>query len=335
MLLTAGGQAFREQGDPGRPAPDLQALRADRPRRRADHREAQGAPQNIKRVIHNFRLLTEELGKKDTQLAEFVDSSNANFKALRRTRSENIQAALRELPADAAAGRDDADERRPRSPTSSARRPRRCGRSHAALGPTLVEVRPFLRETTPIIRDQLRPFAREARPAVRELREAADKLEPLTPRLTRTFTSQLAGQHACLQPARRRGGLPVLGLVGQPRGRVDLRHPGRARPDPPRLGHRLVQLAPAARERRRPPTRRSQLLFQLLGAPDRRAGLPEPARPASPETTPKEKAERRSRRPTTQNGGADAGKPVAPAQPEGKPTTGKPAPRAVAGGEGK
>ena len=52
---------------------------------------------NIRRVIHNFRLLTEELGDKDTQLAEFVDSSNANFKAL-ANQSDNIQAALRELP---------------------------------------------------------------------------------------------------------------------------------------------------------------------------------------------------------------------------------------------
>src|SRR4029079_3236079 len=32
---------------------------------------------NIKRVVHNFGLLTTELGRRDTQLANFVQNSNA------------------------------------------------------------------------------------------------------------------------------------------------------------------------------------------------------------------------------------------------------------------
>ena len=38
--------------------------------------------ENLKRVIHNFSLLTDELGRRDTQLADFVENSNAVFQSL-------------------------------------------------------------------------------------------------------------------------------------------------------------------------------------------------------------------------------------------------------------
>src|SRR5262249_9801632 len=37
---------------------------------------------NLARVVHNFSLLTDELGKRDTQLAQFVQNSNAVFESL-------------------------------------------------------------------------------------------------------------------------------------------------------------------------------------------------------------------------------------------------------------
>ncbi len=39
---------------------------------------------NLARVVHNFSLLTNELGRRDTQLANFVQNSNAVFETLRR-----------------------------------------------------------------------------------------------------------------------------------------------------------------------------------------------------------------------------------------------------------
>jgi phospholipid/cholesterol/gamma-HCH transport system substrate-binding protein len=136
-------------------------------------------------VIHNFRLLTEELGNKDTQLAQFVDSSNTNFQAFAQ-QDNNLRAALRELPptlqqAETTLGKTTTLANQ-LGPTLESLRP-----TARELGPTLRQVRPFLRQTTPIIRNQLRPFAREARPAVRDLRNTAGALKPITPRLTRSF----------------------------------------------------------------------------------------------------------------------------------------------------
>jgi phospholipid/cholesterol/gamma-HCH transport system substrate-binding protein len=141
--------------------------------------------QNLKRVIHNFSLLVKELGDKDTQLADFVESSNAVFATLAR-QDANLRATLRELPSaldetqttlakvDRLAG--------VLGPTLDDLRP-----AARALGPSLVQTRPFLTKTTPVIRDQLRPFTRAALPTVRELRPAMRDLSAATPDLTRTF----------------------------------------------------------------------------------------------------------------------------------------------------
>jgi len=141
--------------------------------------------QNLKRVIHNFSLLVEELGDKDTQLAEFVESSNAVFGVLAR-QDANLRATLQELPS----ALDETQTALAKvdrlasvlGPTLEDLRP-----AARALGPSLVETRPFLTETTPVIRDQLRPFTRAAIPTVRELRPAMRDLAAATPDLTRTF----------------------------------------------------------------------------------------------------------------------------------------------------
>jgi phospholipid/cholesterol/gamma-HCH transport system substrate-binding protein len=141
--------------------------------------------QNIKRVIHNFSLLMEELGSKDDQVAEFVENSNAVFATL-ADQDANIRATLRELPSaldttqEALASADAMATEL--GPTLQDLRP-----AARALGPALRQTRPFLTETTPIIRDQLRPFSRAALPMVRELRPAMRDLAAVTPDLTRTF----------------------------------------------------------------------------------------------------------------------------------------------------
>lgn len=140
---------------------------------------------NLRRVVHNFSLLMEELGDRDAQVANFVDSSNQVFATL-ANQEANIRATLRELPSTL-------DETQQAlasvdrmatvlGPTLEDLRP-----GARALGPSLRATRPFLADTTPIIRDELRPFARAALPTVRELRPAMRDLAAATPNLTRSF----------------------------------------------------------------------------------------------------------------------------------------------------
>jgi phospholipid/cholesterol/gamma-HCH transport system substrate-binding protein len=140
---------------------------------------------NLARVVHNFSLLTTELGTRDRQLAELVGTANANFRAL-ANQDQNIRSTLQLLPPTLAQARDTLVSAnafaRELGPTSQALRP--FARN---LGPSLASTRPFLRRTTPVIQNQLRPFARDVRPTVRQLRRAAADLAPLTPRLTRVF----------------------------------------------------------------------------------------------------------------------------------------------------
>jgi phospholipid/cholesterol/gamma-HCH transport system substrate-binding protein len=140
---------------------------------------------NLARVVHNFSLLTDELGKRDTQLANFVQNSNAVFASL-ASQDASLRSTLRKLPGalnttQTGLGKVKglADEL---GPTLEALRP-----AARALGPSLRKTRPFLRQTTPVIKDELRPFARAALPTVKELRPAMRDLAAATPDLTRSF----------------------------------------------------------------------------------------------------------------------------------------------------
>jgi phospholipid/cholesterol/gamma-HCH transport system substrate-binding protein len=141
--------------------------------------------ENIKRVVHNFSLLTEELGKRDTQLANFVQNSNAVFATL-ADQDASLRATLEKLPGTLQTTQTTlgkvktlADEL---GPTLQALRP-----GARALGPSLRKTRPFLTQSTPIIRDEIRPFTRAALPTVKELRPAMRDLAATTPDLTASF----------------------------------------------------------------------------------------------------------------------------------------------------
>jgi phospholipid/cholesterol/gamma-HCH transport system substrate-binding protein len=140
---------------------------------------------NIRRVVHNFSLLMEELGTKDRQVADFVQSSNAVFSIL-AGQDANLRDTLRQLPG----ALDETQTTLAKvdrlakvlGPTLQDLRP-----GARALGPSLRETRPFLTQTTPILRDQIRPFARAALPTVKELRPALRDLAAATPDLTSSF----------------------------------------------------------------------------------------------------------------------------------------------------
>jgi phospholipid/cholesterol/gamma-HCH transport system substrate-binding protein len=183
LLLADGAEAL---GGNGRALANT--IRRFEPTARDARRIAGGLAQrrrNIRRAIHNFSLLVGELGGRDDQLAEFVDSSNAVFATLAE-QDANLRATLRELPSTLDATQDALGETERLAdvlgPTLQALLP-----GARALGPALVQTRPFLRETTPVIRDEIRPFVRAARPAVQELRPALRDLSAVQPSLVTTF----------------------------------------------------------------------------------------------------------------------------------------------------
>jgi phospholipid/cholesterol/gamma-HCH transport system substrate-binding protein len=142
---------------------------------------------NIRRAIHNFSLVSEELGRRDDDVADFVTSSNAVFATL-ASQDVAIRQTLAQLPSTLDVTNETlgktkllADEL---GPTLEDLRP-----GARALGPTLRQMRPFLRKTTPIIKDELRPFTRAALPTVEQLRPAMRDLASAAPDLTTTFKS--------------------------------------------------------------------------------------------------------------------------------------------------
>jgi phospholipid/cholesterol/gamma-HCH transport system substrate-binding protein len=185
ILVNSGGEAF---GNKGYSADLRETFKRFAPTNR-DLAKITGLlskrNRNIRRVVHNFQLLTSELGKRDTQLTGFVSSANANFRAL-ANQDANIQESLRLLPPTLQTAQTTLQKAdtfaRTLGPTLNALRP-----AARALGPALAATRPFLKITTPVIQHQLRPFAIDTQPTTRQLRIAADNLKPLTPRLTSTF----------------------------------------------------------------------------------------------------------------------------------------------------
>src|SRR4051794_34056179 len=180
LLVQGGGQAL---GDNGVPLPNT--FKPFEPLTRDIRRITRLLVKrrvNIRRTIHNFRLLSEAVGEKDDQLAQLVDSSNAVFTAFAH-QDANLRKSLQLLPStlsttQTALAKTDRMAK-VLGPALGALRP-----GARALGPTLVQTRPFLRDTTPVIKNQLRPFSRDSLPIVKILRPAADDLAQITPNLT-------------------------------------------------------------------------------------------------------------------------------------------------------
>ncbi len=129
----------------------------------------------LARVIHDFGLLTTELGRHDAEIKRFVTSSDAalgNF----ANQQQSIQEALREFPATlqaARAGFASADR------FSTAARPALFGLipQAQALSPAFTATERFFKQTTAPIRDQIRPFTRQIRPVLTHTAEGSSSLK--------------------------------------------------------------------------------------------------------------------------------------------------------------
>ena len=141
---------------------------------------------DLRRLVHALNELNTELGRKDDELAQLVDSSARVFRAFASER-DNVSATVRELPSALSQLRSTLGKvdtmAQILGPTSERLRP-----AVRALDRANRQIIPFAREAAPLLQRDIRPFVRELRPLVRELEPAAEDLVHAEPYLTRSFT---------------------------------------------------------------------------------------------------------------------------------------------------
>jgi phospholipid/cholesterol/gamma-HCH transport system substrate-binding protein len=126
-------------------------------------------------VIHNFGVLTTELGRRNAEIERFVSGSQAalgNF----ANEQQALQESLVEFPATLAAVQAGLGSS---NAFSLAARPALIGLipQAQALGPALQATERFFDQTTAPLRDQLRPFTRQVRPVLTHTKQGAAPLE--------------------------------------------------------------------------------------------------------------------------------------------------------------
>jgi phospholipid/cholesterol/gamma-HCH transport system substrate-binding protein len=144
----------------------------------------------IARVIHDFGLLTTELGRHDAEIKRFVTASNASLGNFANEQA-SIQQALREFPAALRAGQTGlASSNR----FSRAATPALTGLipQAQALLPAFKATERLFAQTTGPIRDQIRPFTREVRPVLTHGAEASGPFE----KTVKSFGNSLGGLNA-------------------------------------------------------------------------------------------------------------------------------------------
>jgi phospholipid/cholesterol/gamma-HCH transport system substrate-binding protein len=146
----------------------------------------------LARVIHDFGLLTTELGHHDAEIKRFVTSSKnalGNF----ANQQESIQAAFEEFPATLQAAHAGLASSNRFSQVAYPSLIKLIPQTQA-LTPAFRSTEKLFRETTPVIRDQIRPFTREIRPFLTHGAEAAKPFE----KTVRNFGNSLGGFNAFL-----------------------------------------------------------------------------------------------------------------------------------------
>jgi phospholipid/cholesterol/gamma-HCH transport system substrate-binding protein len=180
LLISGAGKGLRGRGN------DLsETLKRFEPLHRDLARVSRGLADRrhaLRRLIHRYGVLMDELGRHPSELRRLVSASRDVFDAL-AGEDQNISETVARLPGtlrqtERTLVRVDrmADVLRP---ALQALRPpiRRLEGANQAI-------RPFLRESTPIVRDQIRPYVRAAQPFVDDLAPAAGDLARAMPDLT-------------------------------------------------------------------------------------------------------------------------------------------------------
>lgn len=141
---------------------------------------------NIARSIHNFQLLSTELGDKDADLTAFIDSSDDVLASFAKQEA-SIRGALQELPA-ALQETKGALTGANQFALQSTPALRKSLPGARALKPALEAVQPFFQQTAVPIRDQIRPFTKQVLKPVTDLRASTQGLGNTLPGLRVGFT---------------------------------------------------------------------------------------------------------------------------------------------------
>ena len=150
--------------------------------------------QNIERSIHNFQLLSTELGNRDQDVVNFVDSSDAALAAFAREEA-SIRSALQELPSTLKVTRGalkSADDLALQSGPAL----KKLLPGSRATGAALRALRPLFQQTAGPIQTQIRPFTRQVRSPVTHVRQISQGLGKATPGLKTGFTDLNLGLNA-------------------------------------------------------------------------------------------------------------------------------------------
>jgi phospholipid/cholesterol/gamma-HCH transport system substrate-binding protein len=148
-------------------------------------REVNKRQADVASSIHNFSLLMEALGDKDTQLAALVDSSNAVFATFAQQDRE-VQETIKELPGALNATKHGLAKASTAfhivGPTLKALEP-----FAKALAPSELASQKFFKTTTPILKNQVRPLLRKILPVLNQVSPSVNELSKAFPKLKTGF----------------------------------------------------------------------------------------------------------------------------------------------------
>jgi phospholipid/cholesterol/gamma-HCH transport system substrate-binding protein len=141
---------------------------------------------NVEHGIHNFRLLMEALGNKDSQLAQLIESSNTVFAAFSQE-DRQVQETLHQLPGVLGQVNHSFGK---------------LATAVGVTGSTLHALEPFAKDlapaqraarssfktTTPILQSEVRPLFRQILPVIDQLQPSLHDFAQALPQLTTSFT---------------------------------------------------------------------------------------------------------------------------------------------------
>jgi phospholipid/cholesterol/gamma-HCH transport system substrate-binding protein len=149
---------------------------------------------NIASSIHNFQLLSTELGNKDTDLTNFIDSSDAALGAFAREEA-SIRGAVQELPSTLRVTRG-ALKSADALALQSGPALKKALPGSRATGAALRSLRPLFQQTAGPIENQIRPFTTQVRSPVTHIAQISQGLGTATPGLKTGFTDLNLGLNA-------------------------------------------------------------------------------------------------------------------------------------------
>ena len=149
---------------------------------------------NVASSIHNFQALSTELGNRDQDLVDFVDSSDEVLASFAREQA-SIRSAVQELPGtlkEAQGALTSADALALQSGPAL----RKSLPGAKATAPALRALRPFFRQTAGPIQNQIRPFTTQVASPVTHVAQISQGLGTSTPGLRTGFTDLNLGLNA-------------------------------------------------------------------------------------------------------------------------------------------